>query len=50
MAFGLAMMTVMTWLLRHRNAKKLALTEAEKEEQDRQGVTGDAHWSFMYVW
>ncbi|BGP27191.1 MFS nicotinic acid transporter [Rhodotorula toruloides] len=50
MAFGLAMMTVMTWLLRHRNAKKLALSEAEKEEQDRQGVTGDAHWSFMYVW
>ncbi|BGP34889.1 hypothetical protein JCM10296v2_006713 [Rhodotorula toruloides] len=29
---------------------KLALTEAEKEEQDRQGVTGDAHWSFTYVW
>ncbi|GAA5995273.1 uncharacterized protein JCM10292_005069 [Rhodotorula paludigena] len=50
MVWAIFWMCVYVWLLRARNAKKLAMTDAEKEEQDKAGVTGDRHWSFMYVW
>ncbi|GJN93252.1 hypothetical protein Rhopal_006299-T1 [Rhodotorula paludigena] len=50
MIWAIFWMCVYVWLLRARNAKKLAMTDAEKEEQDKAGVTGDRHWSFMYVW
>lgn len=50
MVWGLAWMLVQVWLLRSRNARKLSMTAAEKEEQDRLGITGDAHHSFMYKW
>lgn len=50
MVWAIFWMCVYVWLLRARNAKKLAMTDAEKEEQDQAGVTGDRHWSFMYVW
>ncbi|GAA5948613.1 hypothetical protein JCM21900_005190 [Sporobolomyces salmonicolor] len=50
MALALVGLAGETYLYRFRNAKKLAMTEEEKEAQDAAGVTGDAHWSFMYVW
>ncbi|CEQ42619.1 SPOSA6832_04445, partial [Sporobolomyces salmonicolor] len=50
MALALVGLAGETYLYRSRNAKKLAMTEEEKEAQDAAGVTGDAHWSFMYVW
>ncbi|GAA6008088.1 hypothetical protein JCM11491_001877 [Sporobolomyces phaffii] len=51
MALALVGLTVETWIYKSRNAKKLALTEEEKEAQDREGVViGDRHWSFKYVY
>ncbi|GAA6023149.1 hypothetical protein JCM10207_005743 [Rhodosporidiobolus poonsookiae] len=49
-AFALFMMGVEVWLLRSRNARKMAMTAEEKQAQDEAGVTGDRHYSFTYVW
>lgn len=37
-------------VLKKRNARKLALTEEEKNEMIAQGATGDQHPNFMYKW
>ncbi|BGP43058.1 hypothetical protein JCM10449v2_007073 [Rhodotorula kratochvilovae] len=50
MAWGIAWMLVYLWIVKSRNAAKMAMTEEEKERQDREGVTGDAHYSFKYVY
>lgn len=50
MVWGLAWMLVQVWLLRSRNGKKLAMSSAEKEEEELSGVTGDRSHSFMYKW
>lgn len=49
MAWGIGWMLVYLFIVKRRNAAKLAMTEEEKEQQDRDGVTGDRHWSFKYV-
>ncbi|GAA5920932.1 hypothetical protein JCM3775_004011 [Rhodotorula graminis] len=49
MVWGISWMLVYLYIVKSRNAKKMAMTEEEKEEQDRNGVTGDRHWSFTYV-
>ncbi|BGP51251.1 hypothetical protein JCM10450v2_007180 [Rhodotorula kratochvilovae] len=50
MAWGIAWMLVYLWIVKSRNAAKMAMTEEEKGRQDREGVTGDAHYSFKYVY
>ncbi|GAA5953639.1 hypothetical protein JCM10213_002695 [Rhodosporidiobolus nylandii] len=42
------MLCVEVWLLKSRNARKMAMTEEEKRAQDEAGVTGDHHHSFVY--
>jgi len=49
MVWGICWMLVYLWIVKSRNSKKMAMTEEEKEQQDRDGVTGDRHWSFKYV-
>ncbi|BGP43069.1 hypothetical protein JCM10449v2_007084 [Rhodotorula kratochvilovae] len=50
MAWGIAWMLVYLCIVKSRNAAKMAMTEEEKERQDREGVTGDAHYSFKFVY
>ncbi|GAA6042418.1 hypothetical protein JCM8097_008443 [Rhodosporidiobolus ruineniae] len=47
---ALLFLTLEVYVLRSRNARKLAMSEEEKRAQDAAGVTGDRHWSFKYVW
>ena len=43
------MITLETWLCKRRNAKKLAMTQEEKDAEDAEGlIIGDRHHSFMY--
>ncbi|BGP57773.1 hypothetical protein JCM8202_002425 [Rhodotorula sphaerocarpa] len=50
MVWALCWMGVFVWVLRSRNARKLAMTEKEKDEVIARGATGDEHPSFMYKW
>ncbi|GAA5900027.1 uncharacterized protein JCM6883_006066 [Sporobolomyces salmoneus] len=51
MALALLGLTLETWIYKSRNARKLAMTEEEKEAEDAAGVViGDRHHSFMYVY
>ncbi|GAA5982317.1 hypothetical protein JCM5350_006142 [Sporobolomyces pararoseus] len=51
MGFALIGLTVETWIYKSRNARKLAMTEEEKEAEEREGkVIGDRHHSFQYVY
>ncbi|KAG0657844.1 hypothetical protein C6P46_006206 [Rhodotorula mucilaginosa] len=50
MVWGLGWSCVQLWLLKSRNARKLAMTPSEKEAEERSGVTGDRSHSFMYKW
>lgn len=50
MGCALVTMCGMVWMLKRRNVRKDAMTEDEKRQQDEDGVTGDEHWSFRFVY
>ncbi|POY74708.1 hypothetical protein BMF94_2183 [Rhodotorula taiwanensis] len=50
MVWAICWMFVYVAVLKKRNARKLALTEEEKNEMIAQGATGDQHPNFMYKW
>jgi cbb3-type cytochrome oxidase subunit 3 len=51
MVLALVLLTVEVWIYKSRNAKKLAMTEEEKDAEDAEGkVIGDRHHSFQYVY